>query len=215
VFDIVSHDLGCAPEELKLLNGVIAYREQGIRLAEIFAKHTMHVITEVAEHLPDTTPPDPETGQGAPAGTFNFNVHVGLVEVDKGTGQIQVLKYLALSDVGRALNPMAVNGQIYGGVMMGMGSALMEDVIVDGGVANRTLATYLMPTTCDLPQEFRIGVIEEPEPSGPFGAKGFAEGSLDPVGATIANAVSNAIGVPVEQLPLTGERVHELLRQRA
>jgi CO/xanthine dehydrogenase Mo-binding subunit len=214
VFELVSHDLGCAPEELKLLNGVIAYREQGIRLAEIFAKHTMHVITDVAEYLPETIPPDPETGQGAPAGTFNFNVHVGLVEVDEGTGRIQVLKYLALSDVGRALNPMAVNGQIYGGVMMGLGSALMEDVIVDNGVANSSFATYLMPTTCDLPREFRIGVIEEPEPSGPFGAKGFAEGSLDPVGATIANAVSSAIGMPVRQLPLTSERVHELLSQR-
>ena len=215
VFDIVSRDLSCKPEELKLLDGVVAHREQGIRLAEIFAKHTMHVITDVAEYLPETIPPDPETGQGAPAGTFNFNVHVALVEVDEGTGRIQVLKYLALSDVGQALNPMAVNGQVYGGVMMGLGSALMEDVIVDNGVANNTFATYLLPTICDLPQEFRLGVVEEPEPTGPFGAKGFAEGSLDPVGATLANAVSGAIGVAARQLPLTSERVHELLQQRS
>ena len=214
VFDIVSRDLGCAPEDLKLINGVVAYREQGIRLAEVFARHTMHIITDVAEYLPETTPPDPETGQGKPAGTFNFNVHVALVEVDEGTGRIQVLNYLALSDVGQMLNPMAVKGQVYGGVMMGLGSALMEEVKIDRGVANSSFATYLIPTTCDLPREFRIGVIEDPEPTGPFGAKGFAEGSLDPVGGAIANAVSNAIGVRVYQLPLTCERVHELLRQR-
>jgi len=108
---------------------------------------------------------------------------------------------------------MAVEGQMYGGVMMGMGYTLSEEVLLDKGVANRTFGTYLIPTTCDVPREFLIDVIEDPEPTGPFGAKGFSEGSLDPVGATMANAVSKAIGVRVTRLPMTGERVYQLLQQ--
>jgi CO/xanthine dehydrogenase Mo-binding subunit len=215
VLDLAAREFGCSADEVRLRNGAVAHREQGISLAALFGKHIMHTLTEVAENLPPTTPPDPETGQGSPAGTYNFNVHVALVEVDEGTGKVQPLKYLALSDVGKMLNPMAVEGQIHGGVMMGMGYALSEEVKVDIGVSNSTFGTYLIPTTCDVPQEFIVEVIEDPEPTGPFGAKGFSEGALDPVGATMANAVSAAIGVRVRQLPMTGERVHGLLRDKS
>jgi CO/xanthine dehydrogenase Mo-binding subunit len=214
VLELASREFGCSPEEVKLKNGVVAHREQGLSLATLYGKYIMHTITDVAENLPPTTPPDPETGQGSPAGTYNFNVHVALVEVDEGTGKIDTLHYRAMGDVGQMLNPMAVEGQMYGGVMMGMGYTLSEDVLLDKGVANRTFGTYLIPTTCDLPHEFLIDVIEDPEPTGPFGAKGFSEGSLDPVGATMANAVSKAIGVRVARLPMTSERVYQLLQQR-
>lgn len=214
VLELASREFGCSPEEVKLMNGVVAHREQGLSLATLYGKYIMHTITDVAENLPATTPPDPETGQGNPAGTYNFNVHVALVEVDEGTGKIETLHYLAMGDVGQMLNPMAVEGQMYGGVMMGMGYTLSEEVLLDKGVANRTFGTYLIPTTCDVPREFLIDVIEDPEPTGPFGAKGFSEGSLDPVGATMANAVSKAIGVRVTRLPMTGERVYHLLQQR-
>ena len=214
VLDLAAREFGCAANEVKIRNGAVAHREQGLSLAALFGKHTMHIITEVAEHLPPTTPPDPETGQGKPAGTYNFNVHVALVEVDEGTGKVETLKYLAMGDVGKMLNPMSVEGQMHGGLMMGMGFALSEEVKIDRGVANSTFGTYLIPTTCDVPRELIVDVIEDPEPTGPFGAKGFSEGSLDPVGATMANAVSNAIGVRVTQLPMTGERVHQLLRRR-
>jgi CO/xanthine dehydrogenase Mo-binding subunit len=215
VLDLAAREFGCSADEVRLRNGAVAHREQGISLAALFGKHIMHTLTEVAENLPATTPPDPETGQGSPAGTYNFNVHVALVEVDEGTGKIQPLKYLALSDVGKMLNPMAVEGQMHGGVMMGMGYALSEEVRIDIGVSNSTFGTYLIPTACDVPQELMIDVIEDPEPTGPFGAKGFSEGALDPVGATMANAVSAAIGVRVRQLPMTGERVHGLLREKS
>ncbi len=214
VLELASREFGCSPEEVKLVNGVVAHREQGLSLATLYGKNVMHTITEVAENLPTTTPPDPETGQGKPAGTYNFNVHVALVEVDEATGKIETLRYLAMGDVGKALNPMAVDGQMYGGVMMGMGYSLTEDVLIEKGVSNRTFGTYLIPTTCDVPREFLIDVIEDPEPTGPFGAKGFSEGSLDPVGATMANAVSKAIGVRVTRLPMTSERVYQLLQHR-
>ena len=215
VLGLAGHEFGCRPDDLQLMNGAVVFREQGLALADLFSRHTLHTVTEVAEFIAETTPPDPETGQGRPAGTYNFNVHVALVEVDEGTGQIKILRYVALTDVGRMINPLAVHGQVHGGVMMGLGSALMEEVKIERGVVNASFATYLIPTTFDVPLNLLVDVIEEPEPTGPFGAKGFAEGSLDPVGATIANAVSNAIGIRVIRLPMTSERIHDLLYQRS
>lgn len=213
VLDLAGRDLGCAPEDLKLMDGVVAHREQGLTLAELFNRHTLHTVTAVADFMPETSPLDPETGQGSPAGTYSFSVHVALVEVDEATGQVRVVRYVALSDVGCAINPAAVEGQVLGGVMMGIGYALTEEVRLEEGVVNPSFATYLIPTTFDVPQEVLIDIIEDPEPTGPFGAKGFAEGSLDPAAATIANAVSNAIGVRITRLPMTAERIYELLHQ--
>ncbi|MFQ5852568.1 MAG: xanthine dehydrogenase family protein molybdopterin-binding subunit, partial [Candidatus Binatia bacterium] len=214
VLELAARDLGCTPEDLKLMNGVVAYREQGMPLAELFRRHTLHTVTAVADFMPETSPLDPETGQGSPAGTYSFSVHVAVVEVDEGTGQVRVLRYIALGDVGHMINPSVVEGQLRGGVMMGLGYALTEEIKVDEGVVNPSFATYLIPTTFDVPQELLVDVIEDPEPTGPFGAKGFAEGSLDPVGATIANAVSNTIGIRITRLPMTSERIHELLHQQ-
>ena len=214
VHDLAAREFGCAADEVKIRNGAVAHREQGLSLAALFGKHIMHIITEVAENLPATTPPDPETGQGNPAGTFNFNVHVALVEVDEGTGKVEALKYLAMGDVGKMLNPMVVEGQMQGGMMMGMGFAMSEEVKIDREVANAPFGTYVITPNCDVPRELIVDVIEDPEPTGPFGAKGFSEGSLDPVGATMANAVSNAIGIRVTELPMTGERIHRLLHRR-
>jgi CO/xanthine dehydrogenase Mo-binding subunit len=185
VLEIAGQDLGCSAEDLKLMNGVVVYKEQGLTLAELFKKHTLHTVTAVADFLAEITPMDPETGQGSPAGTFSFSVHLALVEVDEGTGQVQVLRYVALGDVGRTINPSIVEGQIRGGVMMGLGYALTEEIRVEEGVANPSFATYLIPTSFDVPQELLVDVIEDPEPTGPFG------------------------------LPMTGERTHELLHQRS
>ncbi len=213
VLELAGRDLGCAPEDLKLVNGVVAHREQGIPLAELLKKHIFHTLTAVADFVPDTSPLDPETGQGKLAGTCSFSAHIALVEVDEGTGQVRVLRYIALCDVGQVINPLNVEGQARGGVMMGIGYALTEEIKVENRVANTSFATYLIPTSFDVPQEFLVDIIEDPEPTGPFGAKGFAEGTVDPVAPTIANAVSNAIGVRISRLPMTSERIHELLHQ--
>jgi nicotinate dehydrogenase large molybdopterin subunit len=211
VLELASEDLGCPAEDLRLIDGVVAYRERGIGLAQLFSKHQLHTVTAVADFMPETSPLDPETGQGDASGTYSFSAHAALVEVDEGTGQVEVLRYFAACDVGRTINPSIVKAQVRGGVMMGIGYALSEEVKVNGGVGNPSYATYLIPTSCNTPQEMSVEIVEDPEPTGPFGAKGFAEGSLDPVGAAIANAVSRAIGVRVARLPMTGERVHALL----
>ena len=211
VMGLAAKDFGCSPEELKLIDGVVLYREQGISLAQLFSRHIFHIITEVADFIPETSPFDSETGQGSPAGTYSFSVHLALVEVDEGSGQTRVLKYVTFSDVGRAINPLVIEGQVHGGVVMGIGYALTEEIKVADGVSNASFATYLIPTSFDVPGEIEVEVIEDPEPTGPFGAKGFAEGSTDPVAAAIANAVSDAIGIRVERLPMTGERIYDLL----
>jgi CO/xanthine dehydrogenase Mo-binding subunit len=214
VLELAGKAFGCNATDVKLTDGVLLYREQGLPIADLFSKYTFHVLTEVAEFVPQTSPLDPETGQGNPAGTYSFAVHLALVEVDQGTGQVRVLRYVTFSDPGRTINPMVAEGQVHGGVAMGIGYALMENVNVDQGVTTDSFASYLIPTALDMPSEVPVELIEDPEPTGPFGAKGFAEGSLDPVAAAIANAVSDAIGIRVTRLPMTGERVHNLILAR-
>lgn len=163
---------------------------------------------------PDTTPLDKETGQGRPYGTYAFATHVAEVEVDTETGVVQVLKIVAAHDVGKAINPRNAEGQIEGGVGIGLGYALMEQVVVDQGeVQSSSFATYLIPTSLDLPEVTPI-LVEDPEPTGPFGAKGLGEPALIPTAAAIANAVYNAVGVRITELPITPEKVLRELKKK-
>lgn len=211
VLELAAKALACPPQDLRFMNGVVLHREQGMSLADLFSRQTFHTITAVADFIPETSPLDPETGQGSPAGTYSFNVHVAVVEVDRETGQTRILRYVTFNDAGRIINPLVAEGQVHGGVVMGIGYALSEEVKIDQGVANASFATYLLPTAFDIPKEIGVEIIEDPEPTGPFGAKGFAEGSTDPVAAAIANAVSSAIGLRITSLPMTGEKIYDLL----
>lgn len=156
---------------------------------------------------PATTKLDPETGQGIPFATYAFATQVAEVIVDTETGLVEVTKIVAAHDVGKAINPQSVEGQIEGGCAMGVGYALVEEVIVkDGEIINPEMSTYLIPTSMDVPEVYTI-IIEEPEVSGPYGAKGVGEPALVPTAAAIANAVTDALGVRIYDLPLTPERV--------
>jgi xanthine dehydrogenase molybdenum-binding subunit len=150
---------------------------------------------------------DPETGQGNLFPDYTFGTHAVEVAVDVETGEVKVLKSVGAHDVGRAINSAAVAGQIEGGAAMGLGYALMEDVqLVNGITRAATLAEYLIPTASDVPETQAI-ILESGTGMGPFGAKGVGEPALTPVAPAIANAVANAIGVRVESLPLTPEKV--------
>jgi CO/xanthine dehydrogenase Mo-binding subunit len=133
---------------------------------------------------------------------------VARVAVDPETGEVRVLDYLATQDVGRAINPAEVEGQIIGGVTQGLGWALYERFVYDenGQLLTSTLMDYALPQSTEIPHIIPV-LIEIPSPLGPFGAKGVGEPPVVPVGATIANAVFDAVGVRVSNLPITPERL--------
>ncbi|MBI4674601.1 MAG: xanthine dehydrogenase family protein molybdopterin-binding subunit [Chloroflexi bacterium] len=160
---------------------------------------------------PFTDKLDPDNAQGDIWPDYTFGAQAVKVAVDTETGEVRVLKSAACHDVGRALNPAAVAGQIEGGAAQGLGYALMEDVqIVNGVTLTPSFAEYLIPTASDIPETKTI-ILESGTGLGPFGAKGIGEPALTPMAPAIANAVADAIGARVTQLPLTPERVLEAI----
>jgi CO/xanthine dehydrogenase Mo-binding subunit len=154
---------------------------------------------------------DPETGQGDVFPDFTFGTQAVEVAVDTETGEIRVLKSVACHDVGRAINPAAVVGQIAGGSNQGLGYALLEDFELDNGVPKTpSLSEYLIPTVLDFPST-EVIILESGSGVGPFGAKGIGEPSLTPAAPAVANAVADALGVRIPELPLTPQRVLEAL----
>jgi len=140
---------------------------------------------------------------------FAYATHIAQVLADTKTGRVTVEKIWAAHDVGKAINPQAIEGQIDGGVMQGVGYALTEELLQeDGFLLNDSLATYIAPMSMDVPEIEHI-IVEVPQPSAPFGAIGIGEPTLVPVAPAIANAIADAIGVEMNQIPMTPERVLE------
>ena len=154
---------------------------------------------------PETVPLDPETAEGVPYATYAFASQLALLTVDTLTGEVSVEKIFAAHDVGKAIHPENVKGQIYGGIAMGIGFTLMEEF-----VPGQTLSMkdYHIPTMADMPEIEPI-IIESAEPSGPFGAKGVGEPALIPTAPAILNALANALGKRIYDLPAKLERVLE------
>jgi xanthine dehydrogenase molybdenum-binding subunit len=146
----------------------------------------------------------------------NFQAGFAEVEVDVETGIIKVLKLVIAHDIGRAINPLTVEGCLEGGAAQGLGYALTEDLVIDrqtGKVVSDSFASYKMPSTLDMP-EVQVILVEEPDPTGPYGAKGVGETGITNVAPSIANALYDAVGVRVHSLPLTPEKVLEALQAR-
>ena len=134
--------------------------------------------------------------------------HVAEVRVDTDTGAVELLRYLAVHDVGKAINPLGLQGQIEGGVAQGLGFALYEDLVVDGGqVLNPNFVDYRLPTFRSMPKSLDCVVVEGDSSGGPYGAKGIGELPFGPVAPAIANAIYDAVGVRLRALPMTPERI--------
>ena len=146
--------------------------------------------------------------------TFPYGVHCAAVEVDPETGAIDIAAYTVGYDIGRAVNPVLVEGQMVGGAAQGLGGALFEELVYDGDgqLAAGSLMDYLLPTAAEVPPVDVLVTEDAPTPRNPLGAKGAGEGGTAAVGAAIANAVADALGVEPRRLPLTPERVVELAR---
>jgi len=169
-----------------------------------------YVLSAEATFDPPTKPLD-EDGQGVPYALYGFGAQLAEVEIDLDLGTVRVLKLTAAHDVGRAINPTLIEGQIEGGAAQGLGMALMEEFVPGRG---ENLHDYLIPTIGDMPAVESI-LIEDPSPIGPFGAKGIGEQALIPTAPAILNAIYNAVGVRIRKLPATPDKVRAAILARA
>ncbi len=164
--------------------------------------------------LAGTEPITPGVDTANLSPTYAFAAHGAQVDVDVRTGKITVSDYVAAHDVGRAINPVMVNGQIVGGAVMGLGAALGEELIREGGrVVNPAYVNYALPGAADLPSVRPI-IVESYDSAGPYGAKSVGEMSIIPPGAAVANAVYDAVGVRIRELPITPDKVLTALARR-
>ena len=162
---------------------------------------------------------EPVFGRGSSAITNNapgFAAHLAKIKVDSETGEVEVLDYVAVQDVGKAINPAEVRGQVHGGVVQGLGWALYEQLVYDenGTLISGSLMDYALQTAAQVPN-IDVHLVEVPAPDGPFGAKGVGEPPIVPGGATIANAIYDAVGVRANEIPAVPERLLTAIQSAA
>ena len=203
--------LGADATSLELADGaVVTHDGRALPLPEVLghcAKAGVPRSHLAVYHAPAGEPVDLATGSGKVFPDYTFGAHAAEVEVDTETGSVRALKYAAAHDVGRAINPQSVEGQIQGGAVQGIGYGLMEEVVVEEGInLTSSFASYLIPSAADVPDVEPI-VVESGEGLGPFGARGIGEPPIGPPAAAVANAIADATGARLTRLPLTAERV--------
>jgi xanthine dehydrogenase molybdenum-binding subunit len=192
----------CPPDDIEFIEGLIQIGDQEIQLGKVVEYMKAEGRAPVAFYeywAPDTKP----LGEGGDMHfAFSFAAQAVEVEVNTDTGEVKVLRVIAANDVGKALNPLGLQGQVEGGIVMGVGHALIEDYILEKGVPfTDRLARYRMPNITQVPEITSI-VVEHPTNEGPFGAKGVGEIVSIPTIPAIANAVFNATGVRIDRLPI-------------
>lgn len=183
------------------------------RALQAWANEERPAIAAYMYHPTPTTPFDPVTGKCEPNFAYGYVAQAVEVEIDIETGHIYVTQVVSTNDVGKAINPQQVVGQIEGAVVQAHGYALMENLVsVKGKILNPYFSTYLIPTVLDVPAEVKSVILEYPEPNGPWGARGVAEMPLIPLAPAIAAAVYDATGVWMDEIPLTPDKVVAALR---
>jgi carbon-monoxide dehydrogenase large subunit len=222
LLEVAADQLEARPEDLEAKDGFVFVKGStgsGIPIAAIRMGITYGkgkpIIGSGTFAVPDATPLDPETGQGVyPTIFWLYGAQAVEVEVDPATGKVEVLKVAAAHDLGRVLNPLNCEQQIEGAVVTGVGTALMEELTLkDGRVLNPNFRDYRIPTAMDSPPVTSL-FVEAPHQDGPFGAKGVGEPALAPTAPAIGNAVYDAIGVRIKDLPLTPEKILKALREK-
>lgn len=186
-----------------------------VLIQEVVKKLKKEGISPIGEGVfdPEITPLDPKSTQGSPVATYAFATQAALVSVDMDSGESEVMCILASHDVGKAVNPNSVIGQIEGAISMGLGYALTEEILLkEGLIQNPSFSEYFMPTALDIPEVISL-LVECEEPSAPFGAKGVGEPALVPTAPAILNAIHAATGVRLKELPATAEKLWELLKR--
>ena len=180
----------------------------------------MHgTIGTVGSYRPPKSPARFKGGGVGPSPTYSYTAAVVEVEVDQATGWVSVPRVWVAHDIGRSLNPILVRGQVDGGVYMGLGEALMEEQVfrrlppkLSDALVHKfpSILEYKSPTSLDMPEVF-TELIEDPDPNGPFGAKEVGQGPLLPIMPAVANAVHDAVGVRIDEVPITPDKIRKAL----
>lgn len=226
LIELASIKLSTYPRDLKLEDGYVVstqYPDKRVSYAELALGLTMPDGSGVhgpiigrGSFIPENVKNfDLETGQSEkPVAFWTYGANAVEIEVDTETGHIKVLKVASCWDVGKVINPTLIEGQIQGGIVQGIGSALFEEIKLDRGkFLNQSFMDYKIPTVGDMP-EMIIKFVENEQHDGPFGARGIAEPAMIPAAPAIANALYNALGVRVHQIPLTPERVLQAIKEK-
>ena len=210
--------MGCKESNIDIKEDYVQDSDSGTKmmfheLCDYLSKSNMDMEFTGWWHTPELEY-DAETGMGEAYFSYSFATQIAKVKVDSLTGQVDVQNIYAAYDVGKAINPSGIEGQVEGGSAQGIGWATTEDLkMQDGIVQTPNLTTYLLPTAMDS-ADVETAIVEKPEPEGPWGAKGIGEPSIIPTAGAVANAVSNAIGIQMNEIPLTPERVLNALNLR-
>jgi len=221
IFDAVGRKFGCDPASLEARDDAIfSANDSRVRLR--FDEAVAAALDLHGALLAQGTYAPPEEARGAkfkgagvgPSPSYSYSAQVAEVSVDTETGRVHVHRILAAHDCGKALNPLTVEGQIEGSVYMGLGQALQEEMVWNGGrLMNPSLLEYRIPSTLETPEIESI-IVESMDPEGPFGAKEAGEGSLAATIPAIANAIYDAVGVRIRTLPITPEKILAALREK-
>jgi len=212
------------PEDFELRASVVTHRsapdedwarvELGRLLRGVHFRGGGDVLTEEAFYDPPTELPDWGKGIGNMSASYTYGTQAVEVEVDEETGEIKILKLVSALDIGKVLNPPALEGQVYGGIAQGLGYALYEQIQTEAGrVLNPTFTDYKIPTACEIDFPIELTFVETDDPNGPFGAKGAGEPGMVPTAPAIGNAVYDAIGVRIHDLPITPEKIVAALKR--
>ncbi len=201
------------PEKLKVCGGKICTEDEksSVSYSQIAASLDKNIVAEGLFHIPVA---DKEYSMGLPHTLFCSNAQIVLLEVDTLTGEVEIKKVVAVPDCGTVINPINVEGQSEGGIVMGMGYALYEQNVLEKGYFQNTgLSTYIVPSTWETP-EVETTPVEVPEATGPFGARSVAESVTTPTAPAIINAICDAIGIRFTEIPVTPEKIIAALEKK-
>jgi CO/xanthine dehydrogenase Mo-binding subunit len=235
MFEMAAPVLGANPQDLETRAGMISLKgtpKKAIRIADLFlpgavgSQKSTQNLSEEAEltgkaifWFKDVSEDDPESGQGKrQTATYCYTAQAVEVEVDTETGAVKVLRFCSATDMGTPINPKLCEAQMEGGMGMGIGNGLYEEMVLDKGeLLNPSFKDYRIPSMMEIPSGDNVKsilVTSAPHRDGPFGAKGSGEAAMTPTAAALANAVYNAVGVRIVDLPITAEKVLAALKKK-